>query len=301
MLEQTRPTQLGAHGEDLYRNVIFPLGHQKDLAIRAMQFLPGNRSVVHHALTAYLPRESGQEAVADWGGRAGMSHPDDQAGGWFDPHGLGFRPPPLRDDGLPRTSFIGGYVPGVRAGLAPPDAVYLIPAGSDLTAQVHYVRTGKTETDSSRIGIWLADRGPDAAPIQKTMNIIYLSGSFGVVPPGVTAFRVTGNYTLPRAAEITEITPHSHLLARWMEVRAWLPNEQKPQLVIRVPKWDYNWQSPYFFERPQPFPAGTRFEVECLYDNSEANPQNPFSPPRPVWNNEQVTDEMVLPMMMFSS
>jgi len=301
VLEQTSPTQLGAHGEDLYRNVIFPLGNKEDLAVRAMQFLPSNRSIVHHALTGYLPRESGQEAVADWGGRAGMSHPDDQAGGWFDPHGLGFRPPPLRDDGFPRTSFLGGYVPGVRAALAPPDAVYLIPAGSDLTAQVHYVRNGKTETDASRIGIWLADRGPDDAPIQKTMNIIYLSGKFGVVPPGVTEFRVTGNYTLPHAAALWEITPHAHLLARWMEVRAWLPGEEKPQLVIRVPKWDYNWQSPYFFERPQPFPAGTRFEVECLYDNSEANPQNPFSPPQPVWNNEQFTDEMVLPMMMFSS
>lgn len=132
-------------------------------------------------------------------------------------------------------------MPGVRAGLAPPDAVYLIPAGSDLTAQVHYVCTGKTETDSSRIGISLADRGPDAAPIRKTMNIIYLSGGFGVVPPRVTELRGTGTYTLPRAAELTEITPHAHLLARWMEVRAWLPNEQKPQLVIRVPKWDYHW------------------------------------------------------------
>ena len=84
-------------------------------------------------------------------------------------------------------------------------------------------------------------------------------------------------------------------------MRAWLPGEDEPQLVIRVPKWDYNWQSPYSFGRPQPFPAGTRFEAECLYDNSEANPQNPFSPPQPVWNNEQVNDEMVLPMMLFSS
>ncbi len=301
VLEQTSPTQLGAHGEDLYRNVIFPLNREEDLRIRAMQFLPGNRSIVHHALTGYLPRESGEEAVADWGGRAGMSHPDDQAGGWFDPHGLGFRPPPLRDDGLPRTSFVGGYVPGVRAGFAPPDAVYLVPAGSDLTAQVHYVRTGKTETDSSRIGIWLADRGPDAAPVRKIMNIIYLSGNFAVVPPGVTEFLVTGNYTLPRAAEITDITPHTHLLARRIEVRAWLPNAKQPQLVIRVPKWDYNWQSPYSFERPQLFPAGTRFEVECVYDNSAANPQNPFSPPQAVWNNEQITDEMVLPMLLFTS
>jgi len=301
VLEQQSPTQLGAHGEDLYRNVIFPLDKKEDLAIRALQFLPGNPKIVHHSLTGYLPRESGEEAIADWGGREGMSHPDDQAGGWYDPHGLGFRPPPLRDDGIPRTSFLGGYVPGVRAGLAPPDTVYIVPAGSDLTAQVHYARTGKTETDSSRIGIWLADETVAADPERKLMNIIYLTGRFGVVPAGVKDFRVTGTYTLPKDAELVTITPHTHLLAKWLEVRAWLPGKEKPQLVVRVPKWDYNWQCPYPLETPQPFPAGTRFEVECSYDNSEANPQNPFSPPQAVWHAEQVVDEMVLPMILFSS
>jgi len=133
------------------------------------------------------------------------------------------------------------------------------------------------------------------------MNIIYLTGSFGVVPPGVKDYRVTGNYTLSQDAELVTITPHSHLLAKWLEVRAWLPGKEKPQLVVRVPKWDYNWQCPYSFKRPQLFPAGTRFEVECSYDNSDANPQNPFSPPQPVWHAEQVVDEMVLPMMLFTS
>lgn len=65
-----------------------------------------------------------------------------------------------------------------------------------------------------------------------------------------------------------------------MEVRAWLPNEEEPQRVIRAANWTSNWQRPYSFKRPQPFPAGTRFEVECLHDNSEANPQKPCSPPR---------------------
>jgi thiol-disulfide isomerase/thioredoxin len=301
VLEQQSPTQLGAHGEDLYRNVIFPLNNKEDLAIRALQFLPGNRAIVHHSLTAYLPRESGVEAIADWGGREGMSHPDDQAGGWYDPHGLGFRPPPLRDDGTPRTSFLGGYVPGTRAGLAGPGSVFIVPAGSDLTAQVHYARSGKTETDSSRIGIWLADEAVAADPERNLMNIIYLTGSFGVIPPGVTDYRVTGSYTLLQDAELVTITPHTHLLAKWLEVRAWLPGEEQPQLVVRVPKWDYNWQRPYSMQTPQPFPAGTRFEVECSYDNSAGNPQNPFSPPRAVWHAEQVVDEMVLPMIMFTS
>jgi len=80
VIEQQSPTQLGAHGDDLYRNVIFPLGNTEDLAIRALQFLPGNQEIVHHALTGYLPREAGEEAIANFGGRQGMSHPDDQAG-----------------------------------------------------------------------------------------------------------------------------------------------------------------------------------------------------------------------------
>jgi hypothetical protein len=68
-----------------------------------------------------------------------------------------------------------------------------------------------------------------------------------------------------------------------------------------VPQWDYNWQSPYNLKQPRRFPAGTRFDAECSFDNSSANPRNPFDPPQNVWHNETIHDEMLLPMFMFAS
>jgi len=232
VLEQPELTQLGSHGNDVYRNIMFPLNRDEDLRVRAIQFLPRNRKVVHHALVGHLPRETAEKAVREHGGRDGFSHPDDRAGGFQDSHGIGFRVPPVRDDGQPRASFVSGYVPGVRATVAPDDAAVVIPAGCDLSAQVHHVRTGKLETESSRIGLWL---------------------------------------------------------------------EKQPLLLLRVPQWDYNWQSPYNLKQPRRFPAGTRFDAECSFDNSSANPRNPFDPPRNVWHNETIKDDMLLPMFMFAS
>ena len=95
--------------------------------------------------------------------------------------------------------------------------------------------------------------------------------------------------------------PHTHQLARWLEIRAHLPGEQQPLLVLRVPQWDYNWQSSYDLVQPRRFPAGTRFEAGVSYDNSAANPRNPFDPPQHVWHNESIHDEMLLPMFAFAS
>ena len=296
ILEQSEPTQLGAHGNDVYRNIVFPLDRPEDLRLRAIQFLPGNRKVVHHALIGHLPRETVREAVREHGGREGFSHPDDSAGGFQDPHGIGFRVPPIRADGQPRASFVSGYVPGVRAVVAPADAGLVIPAGCDIAVQFHYVRTGKLETDSSRVALWLKKEPP-----RKVITMIYLSGDFAVVPQGVTDFRVTGSYTLSQDADFIGVIPHAHQLARWVAIRFHLPGEALPRLLLRVPQWDYNWQSPYNLGKPVRFPAGTRFEAECSYDNSAANPRNPFDPPQNVWHNETINDEMLLPMFTFVS
>ncbi len=296
VLEQPEPTQLGAHGTDLYRNLVLPLDRDEDLRVRAIQFLPGNRKIVHHALIGHLPREVAEEAIRAHGGRDGFSHPDDRAGGFQDSHGIGFRVPPVRDDGQPRAAFLTGFVPGVRATVAPADTAFVIPAGCDISVQAHYVRTGKLETDSSRVGIWLQKQPP-----RKVMNMIYLSGDFAVVPPGVTDYHVSGDWTLPVDADFVGVVPHTHRLARWVELRAHVPGQEQPLLILRVPQWDYNWQSPYDLRKPMRFPAGTRFEVECSYDNSTANPRNPFDPPQNVWHNETINDEMLLPMFTFAS
>jgi hypothetical protein len=48
------------------------------------------------------------------------------------------------------------------------------------------------------------------------------------------------------------------------------------------------------FEKPVRLPKGSSIKVQAVYDNSDENPKNPNSPPKPVHWGEQTTDEMCL-------
>ena len=66
----------------------------------------------------------------------------------------------------------------------------------------------------------------------------------------------------------------------------------KPEVLVGIGNWEYNWQEKYFFKEPIPVKAGTRFDVEAVFDNSANNPNNPTSPPKRVRFGEDTTNEM---------
>jgi len=299
VIDHPSVTQLGPNGNDVYRNFIFPLNRPEDLRVRAIQFLPLNRTIVHHALIGYLDSATCVQAVKNFGGRAGMSNPLDQMSGFWSDMGSGFKVPPVRADGIPRASFVSGYIPGNRAMVCPPDVSVIIPAGSDLVAQTHLSRSGKLETDSTRIGLWL-DKDPPSVK-KKQMSMLFLPGDFMTIPAGVKDYRVIGRHTLEHDAEFVGAAPHAHSLAMWITIKATLPGQTRPILLIRVPKWDFNWQSAVWLQKPFRLPKGTLIETEASYNNTASNPQNPFNPPQTAWLGESTLDEMLLPMLLLAS
>jgi tetratricopeptide (TPR) repeat protein len=66
----------------------------------------------------------------------------------------------------------------------------------------------------------------------------------------------------------------------------------EPKELLQIDDWDFAWQDQYVFAQPVLLPAGSRLEMEYVYDNSDANPRNPSHPPRRVRTGEQSTDEM---------
>ena len=291
--------QLGPQGADVYRNVVFPLNRPDDLHVRAIQLLPSNLAIVHHSLIGYWDSDTCAQAVKDHGGREGLLNPLDQMPGFWSDMGAGFKVPPVRPDGIPRTSFVSGYVPGNISLVCPPNVDILIPAGTDIIGQMHFHRRGKLETDSSQIGIWL-DKDPPSVK-KKLMNIVFLFGSFQAIPIGVKDFRVTGRYTLEQDAEFVGVAPHAHSLCTWMTLKATLPGQTNPILLVRVPRFDFNWQSAYWLKKQLHLPKGTVIDAEASYDNSADNPRNPYDPPQTVWLGESTFDEMLLPMMLMAS
>jgi tetratricopeptide (TPR) repeat protein len=102
---------------------------------------------------------------------------------------------------------------------------------------------------------------------------------------------IHASYTLPTDVAVRSVFPHAHNLARTMHVWATSPVGE-PKELLQIDDWDFAWQDQYVFAQPVLLQAGSRIEMEYVYDNSEANPRNPSHPPRRVRTGEQSTDEM---------
>lgn len=198
--------------------------------------------------------------------------------------GVGFMP----------SGALGGWSVGNTPRRLPNDMGRYLKKGSDLVVQVHYHPTGKAETDRSEIGIHFVKR-----PVKELLKErAKLVGSFWManyemdIPAGEAEYRRSTSYTLPKEVILVGIVPHMHLLGRSMRVTATLPDGETKTL-IDIPNWDYDWQEEYLYERPFRLPAGTKLEVDAVYDNSEKNPSNPSSPPKRVTWGDETLDEML--------
>lgn len=89
------------------------------------------------------------------------------------------------------------------------------------------------------------------------------------------------------------VTPHMHLVGKQMKATATKPDGTTIPLIW-IKDWDFRWQDTYRFVEPIKLPQGTVINMEAVYDNSSANPDNPNTPPKRVVRGEQTTNEMCI-------
>ena len=90
--------------------------------------------------------------------------------------------------------------------------------------------------------------------------------------------------------QIFALFPHTHLRGKSWEYRLVFPDGRK-EVVLSVPKYDFNWQTYYIYTKPLSVPKGARLEATAHYDNSVANPWNPDPKVTVRWG-EQTWEEM---------
>jgi hypothetical protein len=151
---------------------------------------------------------------------------------------------------------------------------------------VHYHPDGKPEEDKWRVGIYFTDQ----VPLLRVVDV-GLASRIIDIPAGDSHYVVRQHFTIPIAVDALGIIPHAHLLCREMRGWAILPSGRKVWLLY-IRDWNFNWQDQYRYAVPIRLPPDTRIEMEFVYDNSEANPRNPHSPPRRVVWGPGVDDEM---------
>jgi len=274
VLEMPKEFEVPASGPDIFRNFVIPSGTLEDKWVRAVEFRPGARTVVHHALFAYV--RSGAYAKIDGAdGKPGF-------------RGLA---PIGANPAIAPSGPLGGWAVGASPRFLPEGLALPMGKGSDFVIQMHFHPSGKAEREKATVGIYFADKAPE-----RTLRNLMVPGLFGIgslaeIPAGERNHVIERSTTVPVDVKVYFANPHAHYLAKEFKATATLPDgSTKP--LIWIQDWDFNWQDGYNYKQPVILPKGTRIDVRITYDNSATNPRNPSNPPQRVWWGEQSTDEM---------
>ena len=262
VLEAPQAFHVPADGSDVYWNFIFTPPLSSHRFIRAIDIHPSNPKLVHHANLIVDPTGSQRT------GFAGMD--------------VAVLRSPLDLDG----HFLF-WKPGALPYSEPAGLSWRLDPGSRLVLNTHLQPSGKPETEQPTIALYFTDTPPHRFPY-----LLQLEHDAQLdIPAGARDFVIHDSFRLPIDTQVLAIYPHAHYLGHLLEAWADLPHGSR-QSLIRIPAWDPNWQAVYRYRQPVHLPAGTVISMRYHYDNSNANPRNPHSPPRRVQGGNRATDEM---------
>ncbi len=196
-----------------------------------------------------------------------------------------------REDGI-GDGFLVPYAPGDMPAIFPEGTAKKVPKGAVLVFQMHYTPVGTEEKDRSSVGLIFAKKPPKYEARTRSIAQRRLA-----IPPGAADHTVTSTTVIGRDAELIGLLPHMHLRGKSFEYRAVFPGG-KERVLLRVPRYDFNWQTIYRLERPLPLPAGTRIHCTAHFDNSAGNKNNP-DPTQTVRWGEQTWQEMMIGFIDF--
>jgi len=193
----------------------------------------------------------------------------------------------LQDERTPGRVGLGGVTPNKPGVVLPKGVARLLKAGSEIVFQMHYTTNGQETTDRTSIGLIFAKEPPQK--MSRGNNI--LNAGF-LIPAGVANHEVRASRTFNEDTLLTDLTPHMHMRGKDMIYTAFYP-DGRSEILLAVPKWDFNWQLTYRLAEPKLLPKGTKLEVVAHYDNSKGNLFNP-DPGKDVRWGDQTWEEMMI-------
>lgn len=246
------------------------------------EFLPGNRSIVHHAIVFALPAD------------AKTPHPVayDCPGG---PNAAG-------------ASLVAAWAPGGVPSALPPGVGLPVDTGTKLVLQVHYhPHAGASlEPDRTAFRMELRDDVPEWIMVPRLIgNFRMVAGDqrIGLLPgpadpPSGPTFLIPvdaprhtetmiftiptslGGLPLPRM-RVLGVGAHMHLAGvdEKLTLKRSAPQNGEPreECLLEEPAWAFDWQRMYTYDAPlDTLPSvgpGDALEIRCTYDNSLKNLQ----------------------------
>ena len=172
-----------------YPRAANPLG--RDVWIRAIEIVPGNRGVVHHVLAGIDdPGNSSQRAIR---GQIGE---------------------------------LGGYAPGKNAVPYPTDTGILLRKEAGFRFQMHYTPNGKATRDATRVGYYFYEKPPKHA-----LRLTVLMNPGLSIPAHTKAHTDSLQYVFDHDVLLYSLMPHAHLRGSASKFTAHYPDGSEEVLL----------------------------------------------------------------------
>ena len=254
ILKMPEPITVTPTGVMDYQYVTIDPGFTEGKWVRASEIRPGVRSVVHHIIV-FINTPGADPILKE--------------------RGVGFE-------------TIGGFVPGSPPMELGNGIARYIPAGSTFVLQIHYTPDGVERKDQSEFGLYFAD----PATVQRTMQTGMVVNLDFAIPPEESDYRAEATHRFSHDMEIHSLAPHMHYRGKSFRYELTYPNGSR-EVLLEIPRYDFNWQNVYKFATPKFVPEGTLLKCVAHFDNSDQNPSNP-DPTKQVRWGEQTWDEMMI-------
>jgi hypothetical protein len=269
-----------AETTDDYRVFLIPTHLGVDKYIESVEFIPGNRQIVHHTLV-YIETDT-NALIAEDNADPGMGYTN------------------FGGTGVTGSKLVQTWIPGSTPLTYPNNMGVLLPANAYLVVQIHYPQGTDGEIDSnSRVNLKFASGSVREVSLAPVLDFIYpgqiTPWPLHISPLSTASFVET--YTLPSVTPLPDsytvlnVQPHMHKVGSSIKVYAVKPGNDTVPLV-NLPVWDFKWQGQYTFRQPIVLPEGTVLRAEAFYDNTSGNINAP-NPNLDVWAGESSAEEMM--------
>ena len=281
ILTMTEEAVVPRDGTVPYKYYALPTNFTEDKLVQYAEIKRGDPSVVHHVIASVREPDQGPLPAAGEI-KAGTQRVNPEAADQQ-------RPQPQRSRGGNPDAMLVGWAPGMTPLTLRPGNAKLIKKGSVIVFQMHYTTNGQAAKDRTSIGLWFAK-----GPIEKrvlTRGITTNPGTLNI-PAGDPNFETRSSFVFEEDAHIHMFMPHMHVRGKDFEYKVVYPDGTS-KMLLRVPRYDFNWQLVYHPLQPIAIPKGSRIECVAHHDNSANNKFNP-DPSQPVHWGDQTWEEMMI-------
>lgn len=278
---------------DRFMIMKLPFELPTDTFIKAVEFVPGNKQAVHHMNGHMLRYDPNKKDDLYSGGRI-IDREVLSMKEAFEVLDL------AQDDGTypVKIPSVSNYLPGVQTVVYPEGigGYYMSEKGSILVNDIHYGPSSKDKYDQSSFNLFF-DSIPPKRPVYEiqlgTLGVSKVIPELNIPPNEIKSF--TTEIEVIEDLSLLTINPHMHLLGKKYKAYA-VPLSGDTIPLVKIDDWNFRWQYFYTFEKMLKIPKGSIIRVEAVFDNTESNLDNPYSPPRFISGRDgsmKTTDEML--------